>query len=187
MNPANAKWPTRRPLWASFLLAALAGALLAGSALAAALIKNGSFEKDTNGDGVPNKWGGYLLSAADKRVCGTSAAGDCSFKMKADSNYKNLSQFVAQSGLDGDSFTFSAYIRQKDLVLGVGGARLAVIFNHTDGSDNTVFIEVPAGTDPWTYYSVTAYADENYDDILILIICESDSGKIWFDKVKLTP
>src|SRR3990172_12470257 len=95
---------TARPmrfLWA-FVLAAFAVALLAGSALAASgnLVKNGSFEKDSNGDGIPNAWSGSALTPGDKRVCNQSQAGACSFKMVAASPYafKNLNQCIGLTG-----------------------------------------------------------------------------------------
>ena len=176
----------RRAALAALLLAAFAVALLAGNGLAAGgnLVRNASFERDSDGDGVPNSWAGYLLPASDKRVCNTSAAGACSFKMVADGDYTNLSQFVSHSGLNGDTFNFSAWIRRKDLVLGTG-ARVTVIFNHTGGGTNYETIEVPAGTGAWAKTMIPATADANYDDILILIINESTSGKMWFDQVKL--
>ena len=176
--------PGRRVL-AAALMVGLGVALLAGGALAAAgtnLVKNGSFEKDTNGDGMPNRWGGYLLSSADKRVSNTSAAGTWSFKMVANS-YKNLTQFIFQPGLAGDSFTFSGWMKHKDL--GVGGVRLAVVFEHTGGGDNYETIEFPAGTGAWAYHSVVATADANYDDIIVYLICDGTGGKLWVDKVKL--
>jgi hypothetical protein len=179
---------TRLPLWPALLLVAIALAVVAGSALAAAIIKNGSFEKDSNGDGIPNKWSGYLLSTADKRVCNQSKAGSCSFKMKADGNYKHLIQFNSYGGPAGDTYTFSAWIKVKDLVLGAGDARLVVGFGHTDGSVNEEAIGLPAGTQGWTLYSIPATADENYNEITAFIISEhATSGKLWIDKFSLVP
>jgi hypothetical protein len=171
------------------LLVAIALAVVAGSALAAAIIKNGSFEKDSNGDGIPNKWSGYLLSTADKRVCNQSKAGSCSFKMKADGNYKHLIQFNSYGGPAGDTYTFSAWIKVKDLVLGAGDARLVVGFGHTDGNSvNEETIGLPAGTQGWTLYSIPATADENYNEITAFIISEhATSGKLWIDKFSLVP
>ena len=176
-------------LLCAFGAAAFAVAVLVGSALAAGnLVANGSFENDSNGDGIPNKWSGYLLSTADKRVCNQSKAGSCSFKMNADGNYKHLIQFASYGGLAGEQFTFSAWIKVKDLVLGAGDARLVVGFGHTDGSLNEVTIGLPAGTQGWTLDSVLATADENYNEITAFIICdETTSGKLWVDKFSLVP
>ena len=80
-KPVERRHEARRVLRA-LLLAAIAVALFAGSAVAAGgnLVKNGSFEKDSNGDGIPNSWVGANLTPADKRVCNQSYAGTCSFK-----------------------------------------------------------------------------------------------------------
>jgi hypothetical protein len=54
LSPNTPRSVAHRPLGTALLLAALALAALAGSALAAGnLVKNGSFEKDGNGDGIP--------------------------------------------------------------------------------------------------------------------------------------
>ena len=178
------------PTLLALLLTALILALFAGSALAAStnLVKNGSFEKDTNGDGIPNNWNGVNMTLVDKRVCNQSKAGSCSFKMKADGNYKHLIQFASYGGPAGDTFTFSAWIKVKDLVLGAGDARLVVGFGHTDGSVNEETIGLPAGTQGWTLYSIPATADENYNEITAFIISEqATSGKLWIDKFSLVP
>ena len=146
---------TPLPLWPALLLVAIALAVAAGSALAAALVKNGSFEKDTNGDGFPNKWAGLNLTAGDKRVCNQSAAGQCSFKMVgngiADGPTKYFLQIVAVSGLDGDEFSLSFWTKGKEIVLGSGGfATVFVQFNWVGGGNNSHYFNTPAGTSAWT-------------------------------------
>ena len=175
---------TRRAVLAALLLVSL---ILAGSALAAGkLVKNGSFEKDGNGDGIPNRWAGISLTAADKRVCNQSYAGACSFKMVADGTVKVLKQLIIVSGVAGEEFILSAWTKGKDLVLGGGAARIYLVFNHTDGSNNAWYFDIPAGTSAWTLSQVSGQADENYDYITIsLQFIEPSSGKVWADKVKL--
>ena len=177
-------------LLCAFGVAALAVAILAGSALAAGsnLVKNGSFEGGTHGNGIPNKWSGTNLTTADKRDCNQSAAGDCSFKMVGNGVSKLFKQEIAVGGLAGDEFTLSAWTKGKDVAFGGGEARVYVYFNHTDGSANSLQFGIPAGTTPWSsrYYS-PATASENYDSIRIQIQFSIDSGKIWVDKVKLVP
>jgi len=175
---------TRRAVLAALLLVSL---ILAGSALAAGkLVKNGSFEKDGNGDGIPNNWNPGSLTPADKRVCNQSYAGSCSFKMVADGTVKVLKQLIIVSGVAGEEFILSAWTKGKDLVLGGGEARIYLVFNHTDGSNNAWYFDIPAGTSAWTLSQVSGQADENYDYITIsLQFIEPSSGKVWADKVKL--
>jgi len=184
---------TPLPLWPALLLVAIALAVAAGSALAAALVKNGSFEKDTNGDGLPNKWAGLNLTAGDKRVCNQSAAGQCSFKMVgngiADGPTKYFLQIVAVSGLDGDEFSLSFWTKGKEIVLGSGGfATVFVQFNWVGGGNNSHYFNTPAGTSAWTLRNITAaQALADYSSISVSFELDADSGKLWVDKVELVP
>ena len=184
---------TPLPLWPALLLVAIALAVAAGSALAAALVKNGSFEKDTNGDGLPNKWAGLNLTAGDKRVCNQSAAGQCSFKMVgngiADGPTKYFLQIVAVSGLDGDEFSLSFWTKGKEIVLGSGGfATVFVQFNWVGGGNNSHYFNTPAGTSAWTLRNIpAAQALADYSSISVSFELDADSGKLWVDKVELVP
>lgn len=184
---------TPLPLWPALLLVAIALAVAAGSALAAALVKNGSFEKDTNGDGFPNKWAGLNLTAGDKRVCNQSAAGQCSFKMVgngiADGPTKYFLQIVAVSGLDGDEFSLSFWTKGKEIVLGSGGfATVFVQFNWVGGGNNSHYFNIPAGTSAWTLRNIpAAQALADYSSISVSFELDADSGKLWVDKVELVP
>ena len=176
------------------LLAALGMAVLAGSAMAAGgnLVKNGSFEKDSNGDGLPNGWVyGQNIAPGDKRVCNQSHSGACSFKMIGDANYKWIYQDIATSGLQDDIFDFTAWVKGKEIVYGSGGViRLAVEFHHTGGGSNVAQGDdiSSAGTTPWTLHTLSgAPASEDFDSITVYLAFQADSGKLWFDKVKLVP
>ena len=188
MSNTNPRWPTRRVL-ASLLLAAFGVAALAGSALAASLVKNGSFEKDSNGDGIPNNWlGNFNFTPADKRVCNQSHAGTCSFRLVGDGNNKFLSQELAISGIDGDQYDLSAWVKTKAINFGAGSARGYVLFNHTGGGTNEVFIGISSQTSPWAFYKlVGAEATADYNSITIFMQSSITSGKWWVDQVKLAP
>ena len=187
---ASAQRPmASRAVFASLLLAALAVAILAGSALAAGnLIKNGSFEKDTNGDGVPNNWTGNInLTPADKRVCNQSYAGTCSFKLVGDGTEKYLSQIVSlPGGTQGESFQLNVWAKGKNTVLGSGIVLIQMIILHTDGDSlDNYYAYIPAGNTPWTKYTINGEATENFNNINVVLFSSADSGKAWFDKVKL--
>jgi len=175
----------RHALFPALLLTAFALAILAGSALAATqLVKNGSFEKDSNGDGIPNGW--YVShTPVDKRVCNQSKAGSCSFKMVGDGTTKYLYQVIAVSGGSGNEFNLSAWTKGKNITGGL--AYVYVQFNHTGGGDNNVLITIPAGTSPWTLRQEPATAAADFDSITIALQLNADSGKVWVDKVILVP
>jgi len=164
-------------------------AVFASSALAATtnLVKNGSFEKDSEGGGIPNHWGfPDNLQITDKRVCNQSKSGSCSFLIVGDGLTKGLSQRISVSGFEGDEVYVTAWAKGKYFRLDGGTGRLRVLFNHTDGSSNVEFVHVPYGTFPWSFLQGTAVAGENYDSIDIGVYSyNADGGKVWFDKVKL--
>ena len=179
--------PPNRPILGALLLAAFAVAVFAGSALAAGnLVKNGSFEKATNG--IPNWWGWFGFTPADKRVCNQSKAGACSFKMVADGAFKNLEQCCLPiSGLAGDEFTLSVWTKSKAFDLGLGNsAYVYVLFSYPGGGSNYDYFDIPTGTTAWTLIQVSAVADDAYDTMEVGVQFNYPvSGKVWFDKVRL--
>lgn len=175
--------PGRRAL-AAMLLAAFAVAIVAGSALAANLLLNGSFEIDGNGDGVPDSWTGQNLTPQDKRNCKISKAGDCSFKMLGDGANKSLYQIFEPDGPANTTFTLSMWTKGKDLV---GDAYFYIFVNHADNNSSelsTIFY-IPAGTSPWTWHEVVVVTDEPYNQVIVFLASDATGGKVWFDKAKL--
>ena len=179
--------PSRRVL-ATLPLAALILAVFVGSALAAAtnLVKNGSMEKDANGNGIPNNWTGNGLTPADKRVCNQSYVGSCSFKMVLDGSPKELYQNVTFVGSAGDEFNLSVWTKGKEINSGAGVASIYVYFYLTAGGTDQWAFALPDGTSPWTLRQLTATAGGDYNAMLVGLLSDSaESGKFWFDKVKL--
>jgi hypothetical protein len=176
--------------------AALAALLLAltvfvGSALAASgnLVKNGSFEKDTDGDGIPNAWlfSSETPTSGDKKVCNQSYAGACSFKFVGDTVNKDIFQYVDFiPGNTDDKITVSLWAKSKDIVVGAGAYRMDVTIHHDDEDSTDVeSASFDPGTTNWRRYEVSLTATEDYNYFTVAIIFDVDSGKAWFDKVKL--
>ena len=174
---------TRRLMLAG-VLAAFGVAILAGSALAAALVKNGSFEKDSNADGIPNGWarsdfGGIL----PKRVCNQSYAGSCSLRFVFDLYGKEVEQTLSIGGLDGDTYKLTLWMKGNSIVDGAGrDTQVRLTFNPSGGS---FWISPAAGTSAWTKYTIQEAAFENFTSITVELVSDSTSGKAWFDSVKL--
>jgi hypothetical protein len=177
-----------RPLFPSLLrafgAAAFALAIFVGSALAAGnLVANGSFEKDTNGDGVPNNWLGYQLTPGDKRVCNKSYSGACSFKFVGDGTEKHIQQDLSLSGSSGEQYKLTLFMKGKDLVNGSGFTSANVLW-FPSGAD-TIFL--PGGTNAWTQYSLVVTAPSDFTAVIIRLETTATSGKAWLDKVKFVP
>ena len=179
---------TGRRVVAALLLAAVAFAIFAGSALAAGLLTNGSFETDTDLDGIPDSWDGNAnLTSKDKRVCNQSYAGACSFKMVAQGTTKVLDYSSdLGSGTAGDKFKLKAWTKGKDIVNVGGQAQVWVQINLTGGGTSSVSINLPPGSSPWTSRKETVEASADYDTIFVYVYVNASSGKAWFDKVVLT-
>ena len=169
---------------AAFLLAVFVLAIFASSALAAStnLVKNGSFEKDGNGDGIPNDWadlsGGGI---APKRVCNQSYAGACSLKVVIDGFEKQVQQSFALDGLEGQDYKLTFWAMGKGLVNGVGKVYFVVSFGGILQSSNSVEV----GNSPWTKISLIATADQDFDLVGVWLYSNAEGGKAWIDKVKM--
>src|SRR3990172_5520904 len=186
ITPLKQTPQTSQCVLAALLLVAIALAVVAGSALAANLVKNGSFENDSNGDGMPNGWGGQDLTTADKRVCSQSFAGNCSFKMKGDaSKDKFLFQVPSVSGGPGDAYTLKIWVKTKDLIFGAGLARINLFLAQTDGGQDYASVNILEGTTGWTLYTLDLLATEPYSGAWVQVQFFQMTGKAWFDKVKL--
>ena len=187
--------PISQPHRAIFapLLAVFALAVFVGSALAANLVANGSFETDSNGDGIPNGWTGYQLTPADKRVCNQSYVGSCSFKIVGGTIptppfWKDLYQNIPVSGGAGESYKLTFWIKAK-YVSGGGDLTIHLELLHSNGYSADIAEQVvPLGNTAWHKYVLNLTSTDTYTQLYVLIIAESGSGGVlWVDKVKVVP
>ena len=177
-----------RATLAALLLAAFAVAVLAGGALAAGtnLVLNASFEKDSDGDGIPNNWINFGSGITPTRVCNQSVGGNCSLKFILDNNDKGVNQNLSISGDAGNAYKLTFWMKGKLVEAGTEDLFVQIVFL-TSGETERKFL--PAGTSAWTKYSLIATASADYTDAVIML--ESNvftlSGKVWFDKFKIVP
>ena len=179
--------------WRAVLILSLCFALLAGSVLSASAydltkVRNKSFEKDRNHDGIPNAWSPLSLSAKSKRVCNKAKRGNCSFKMVADGSANYLRQRTRNSsGPAGIIATVSGWMKGKALVGGAGLSGIYMVFNQTDGGTQTCGRARTGGTFGWTKVKNSGcVAVESFTSMTIYMFTSENSGKVWFDKVNLT-
>ena len=175
-----------RAALSALLLSALAVAVLAGSALAANLVLNSSFEKDSDGNGIPNNWINFGSGITPTRVCNQSVAGNCSLKFILDNNDKGVNQNLSISGDAGNAYKLTFWMKGKLVEAGTEDLFVQIVFL-ASGQTERKFL--PAGTSAWTKYSLIATASADYTDAVIHL--ESNvstlSGKVWFDKFKIVP
>jgi hypothetical protein len=80
------------------------------------------------------------------------------------------------------------WAKGKQVITGAGIIQVgAIYFHHIDSSENSNSVSLAEGTSGWTKLSVTATASEDFDYLYVAFILNPDSGKAWFDKVKLVP
>ena len=175
-------------LLCAFGAAALALAILVGSALAAGnLLANGSFERDSDGDGEPNGWvrsdfGGIL----PKRVCNQAYVGSCSFKYIYDGLNKSTQQVISPlAGNSSETYTLTIWVKGKEIDLGAVSPRVGLYFHQVDGGSDSNYVLLAAGTTAWTKLTVSTTSTEAFDYVYVVISAVADGGKAWFDKVKL--
>ena len=182
---ANGSPRRGRAAFAMGLLAGLAVATLAGSALAAGgnLVANGSFEKDSNGDGMPNNWADNGSSGPiPRRNCKQSYAGSCSLKFAFDDLNKFVEQNIASGGNSYESYKLTFWVKTKQVVAAGGVIRIDLKLLPSGGYN---YIYVPEGSATWTKYSITLESTADFTSTYIELVANPQSGKAWFDKVKL--
>ena len=180
---AGKNW--KRVLILSLCFALLAGTVSNASAFHLLKVKNKSFEKDGNKDGIPNRWTPDTLNAKSKRVCNKSKHKKCSFRMRADGNPQVLAQDILDSsGSLGIEATISVWVRGKDLV-GAGTSNIVLYFVQNLTVQPCV-ISIPQGSFGWTKFEATCVSSEAFSDMTIHLSTSEGSGKLWFDKVKLS-
>ena len=185
----------RRRVLAALLLAAFALAVLAGSAhntqareLASGPITvlNKSFEIKADGNTLPKDWDDFSSGIIPRRDCKKSVKGSCSLRFNLDDNTKIVQQVINVSGLAGETYKLDFWVKGKEVVGGGGAVFIGFLYHHVDGSNNFLDVILIEGTSAWEHIpSPQITAAEDYDYILIKFESTAESGKVWFDKVKL--
>jgi hypothetical protein len=178
---------SRRPVFGAVLLVAFVLAVLASSALAAGkLLRNGSFEKDTNGDGRPNKWSISGAGTLPTRDCTQSHNGACSLKFVLDGQSKTAQQVIPISGSAGDKYTLDFWVTGESVTYGGEVMSLGIFFHHLDGSNNGSAQALYEGTTAWAHWTIAgALSIEDFDYIYILFQADAASGTGWYDKLRV--
>jgi CSLREA domain-containing protein len=147
------------------------------------LVANGGFQSDGDGDGIPERWFSSGLSPGDGRAC--NAEGACVVKMRGNGTGKQLSHVFRVEGGAGDTFTFRARSRAKDVPSGPGPYRALVTIFHDDGSTQTSSLNFSAGKHGFERLSREVTASEDYFKIRVQIDYRRAGGVVRFDSVSL--
>jgi hypothetical protein len=77
-------------------------------------------------------------------------------------------------------------MKGKDLVGATSDSWIYMVFDQTDGGIENCGFSIAGGTFGWTWTEEDCVASESFDSMSIRLYTGEDSGKVWFDKVKLT-
>jgi len=148
--------------------------------------RNGSFERDADGNGIPNSWYGKLLTGNDKRVCNQAMDGLCSFRMLGNGNRKQLKQTNLAGGAAGEEFNLSGWARSTN-ANDSGPFAIRMVVNYLDGTKDVFRINFNTGTHGWEHHELNFITAKPYTRMVIALLYGKAGGTVWFDDVHLDP
>ena len=146
------------------------------------LLKNGGFEEDANGDGVPDHWAaghGRGGTRVVRRVTDEEHSGNaCAHQAKKSPDYFFAQQYVTLK--PHTTYTFAGWIKTEGITIGAGAQIYAYEFDAAVGARVQTFA---VGTTPWRRYASTfTTGDDPVGRINFRIY---SNGKGWFDDLQL--
>lgn len=148
-------------------------------------IANGSFEADSDANGIPDNWTGKNLSQ-DARSCDVAHSGGCSFRFVGVGGTRGeLSQTYNAAGSAGEKFIFRVWTRSQSAV-NDGSYQIRTMFYYTDGTFGSYTYRMQSGTTDWHAFERTISAARAYRKIVVTLMYGGTSGTVWYDDVALT-
>lgn len=158
--------------------------------VAADLITNGGFEIAGATPKLAANWTGVkLVPTKDRRVCNSANIlafeGECAFRFKA--QVKTTGRLLRQRieapiSTVGDELTLSAQIRRAGLV---GKAIIKVKVMSGKTLVQTLNLQIPAGTAPYTLFSQAVELSATPTHLIVTIEARSTTGTFFVDDLQL--
>lgn len=146
------------------------------------LVANGGFQSDRDANGVPDRWTATGFGPNDGRACTGDA---CLVKLRGNATVKRLRHTVPYAGHAGDTLTFKARSRAKDVPVGGGPYRAVLTIAHVDGSKQSVALNFSPGKHGFERLRQDLTAAEDYSSITVAIEYGRSIGIVRFDSVSL--
>jgi len=148
-------------------------------------VKNGGFETySPSTSKKPVSWVAVNFSTLDGKNT-THQAGKYSVKLTgAGTTTKTLTQTITKSGLAGDAFAFSYYVKASSLPTS-GLCQAQVLFYSGTSLKGTKTLKCPTGTYNWKQMKLNFTAPAAYTKIIVKFTFKKSSGAVWFDGVSL--
>jgi RHS repeat-associated protein len=147
------------------------------------LVENSSFELDSDGDGMPDRWLSANLTANDKAVTNQKRFDSRSFRIYGGPTVsKNVSQPMNTSGSKGDTFVVSGWAKARSVPRTVTSRRFALCLGFYS-SNPTVWKWLYFNDDytGWQYLSGIIQAPVDYTSIRVYGIYYQNANEVYFD------
>ena len=139
------------------------------------LVKNGSFEIDSNQDGKPDDW---IPVEPIELDCKDSIAEKCSANINSQSDENNNINRQFLNLLPNTTYILSGWIKTID-VTGEG----AQIYIYNAGTQfNPIRVN---GTSDWQEYQIEFTTGESFENTRVNYRIKHGQGQAWFDDIKL--
>jgi hypothetical protein len=150
-------------------------------------ILNGGFNTyPTSTSKLPTNWTAVNFSTNDGKNTTYKKEGTASVKIIGTGVTKTLSQSLSLSGLTGDAFNFSFWVKGSAIPT-AGYCRAQVLFyNGTTLNPTKKTINCASGTYAFTQKSLAFTAPGDYTKIIVRFTYSKASDTAWFDAVSLT-
>ena len=152
------------------------------------LINNSSFERDSNGDSIPDNWTtSSNLSANDGMDTTEVYVANNSFKITGESlKDKYIKQRINISGDSTTKLTLSGWSKQSGADPNGGNYLLQVAINYTDGTtDWSNANDFSKTANDWQHVAAEVNPTQAFDSIDVYYYYYNQTGTAWFDAMRL--
>ncbi|MBL0385943.1 DNRLRE domain-containing protein [Tumebacillus sp. ITR2] len=151
------------------------------------LLENPGFERDSDGDKVPDGWSGTLLATGDGIDTSTTVSGTNALKLSGESGKnKSLSQRIPLTGDASTVLTLSGWGKQTGANPSGGSFSLQVTLNYTDGTtDATNSNEFSKTATDWQHVATRVVPKKAFSSVDLLYQFNNQSGTAYFDASRL--
>lgn len=147
------------------------------------LVRNDSFEVDSDSDGIPDFWKGLNLGADDRQV-NDPFEGGVSFKFAGLSGARKALRQDARTHLPpGTRFFPSAWSKMEDGSDMGGRYAYQVNILYQDGSTDKIVLKFPLSTE-WSQVKSEFTFPKLTKRITFALVYSNQTGMAWFDQVK---
>ncbi|HBI25862.1 TPA: hypothetical protein DDX30_03695 [Candidatus Wolfebacteria bacterium] len=152
------------------------------------MLKNGSFETDSNSDGVAENFsisgsgGSYTLDSSNY------VFGSKSQKIVKDvlSGSGYISQIINTPVNAGETVTYSVWVKGENISGAQSNTDFGIYVDSIGGTLETTTVAAPVGTFDWTKISVTkTYANTGHTGVRVYAMLRNKTGTAWFDGLQV--